>query len=323
MTEDTPTFETGRWPGRDDLQPGQTTQIILGDADGGAAELVFESDRLFEAPNWTPDGRGLVLNSEGGLFVLDLGSRDLRAIDTQGVDHVNNDHIMSPDGSSIYFSAAGSLYSVPLEGGDVRRISNDFPPAMQYFYWLHGVSPDGEMLAYVATHAVGEDPDPRGRIRLATIPAAGGDDVYLTDHEVGHYDGPEYSRDGAWIYYNSEEAATRPGHAQIFRMRPDGSEHQQLTFDDRVNWFPHFDPAGEQILYLSYAPGTQSHPADVELLIRAMDPLGGGVRDVVSLFGGQGSLNVNSWNPEGTRFAYAAYPIAGYGGGIDRWENRS
>ena len=46
---------------------------------------------------------------------------------------------------------------------------------------------------------------------------------------------------------------------------------------------------------------------------------GTGVRDVVTLFGGQGSLNVNSWNPEGTRFAYAAYPIAGYRGGMDRW----
>jgi len=28
------------------------------------------------------------------------------------------------------------------------------------------------------------------------------------------------------------------GHAQIARMRSDGSDPQQLSFDERVNWFP-------------------------------------------------------------------------------------
>ena len=315
-----PTFEVNRGPGRQDLQPNQTTQIIIGDAHGGTADLVFESDQLFEAPNWSPDGTSLVVNSGGGLFTIEIASGTVRAIDTQGVDRVNNDHILSPDGQLVYFSANGHLYSVPIAGGDVHKISNDFPPKSQYFYWLHGVSPDGRTLAYVATHAVGDDPNPRGRVRLATIPAAGGEDFYLTDNETGHFDGPEYSPDGAWIYYNSEEAATMPGHAQLFRMRTDGSDHEQLTFDERVNWFPHFDPTGEKVLYLSYESGIQSHPADVELIIRLMAPDGSGIRDVITLFGGQGSLNVNSWNPEGTRFAYAAYPIAGYGGGIDRWK---
>ncbi|GAA1917640.1 PD40 domain-containing protein [Microbacterium aoyamense] len=322
MTNDIPLFQTGRYPGRQDLQPHQTTQIIVADVDGGSAEVVFESEELFEAPNWTPDGTGLVLNSRGGLYFLDLRSGALHAIETPGVTHVNNDHILSPDGEFVHFSAAGTLYSVPIAGGPVRKISNDFPADMTYFYWLHGVSPDGQTLAYVATHAVGEDPNPRGRIRLATIPTAGGEDFYLTDNETVHFDGPEFSRDAQWIYYNSEEAAIVPGHAQLFRMRPDGSAHEQLTFDDRVNWFPHFDPAGTRVLYLSYAPGTESHPADVELLIRIMNADGTGIRDVVTLFGGQGTLNVNSWNPDGTRFAYAAYPIEGYGGGIDRWKRR-
>jgi len=29
-----------------------------------------------------------------------------------------------------------------------------------------------------------------------------------------------------------------------------------------------------------------------------------------SLFGGQGTLNVNSWSPDSTRFAYVAYPLS-------------
>jgi hypothetical protein len=30
---------------------------------------------------------------------------------------------------------------------------------------------------------------------------------------------------------------------------------------------------------------------------------------VAQVFGGQGSLNVNSWAPDSTRFAYVAYPV--------------
>ena len=309
MSTESVSFEVGRWPGRQELQPHQTTQIIVADIDGGAAEVVFESDDLFEAPNWAPNGSGLVLNSRGALFFFDLTTRSLRKIETPGVTHVNNDHILSPDGDFVYFSAAGSLYSVPVEGGDVRTISNDFTASMQYFDWLHGVSPDGETLAYVATHAVGDDPNPRGRIRLATIPTAGGEDFYLTDHETGHFDGPEYSRDGEWIYYNSEEAATRPGHAQIFRMRPDGGGHEQLTFDERVNWFPHPSPDGSKLAYVSFPPGTEGHPADRDVIVRICDADGQNIRDLRRLLGGQGTMNVPSWSPDGTRIAFVEYPI--------------
>lgn len=321
MTLETQSIQYERGPGRQDLQAGQTTQIIVAHVDSGTAELVFESHELFEAPNWTPDGSTLVLNSRGGLYLFDLESRSLRQLDLGEVGSVNNDHIISPDGEHIFFSAAGTLYSVPVGGGDVRKVSNDFPAEQQYHYWLHGVSPDGTTLAYVSTQATAEDwTNARGLIRLATIPAAGGEDTYLTGEQTGvHFDGPEYSPDGEWIYYNSEEATERPGEAQIFRMRPDGADHQQLTFDDRVNWFPHIDPSNTRAVYLSYANGTQTHPADVELLIRMLDLETLETTEVVPLFGGQGSLNVNSWSPDGERFAYAAYPAPGYPGGIDLW----
>jgi len=321
MTADTVTTQYERSPGRQDLQPGQTTQIIIADVDAGTAELIFESDELFEAPNWSPDGTTLVLNSRGGLYLLNVNTCALTQLDLGGIEHVNNDHILSPDGAQIYFSAAGALYSVPIDGGEVQKISNDFPAQWQYHYWLHGVSADGRTLAYVSTQATADDwSNGRGLIRLATIPAAGGEDTYLTGDEIGvHYDGPEYSPDGEWIYYNSEEATGRSGEAQLFRMRPDGSDHEQLTFDDRVNWFPHIDPQNTRALYLSYASGTQTHPADVELSIRLLDLETRQTQEVITLFGGQGTLNVNSWAPDGVRFAYAAYPAPGYDGGIARW----
>ena len=49
-------------------------------------------------------------------------------------------------------------------------------------------------------------------------------------------DGPEFSPDGQWIYFNSEAAATQPGHAQIFRMHPTG-RGSNTDLSQRVNWF--------------------------------------------------------------------------------------
>ena len=299
-------LETGRYPGRSDLQAHQVSQLVVTDVTTGQQRLVLETDQLIESPNWTPDGRWFIVNGQGRLYrVRADGSGALEQIPVTGVRGVNNDHVLSPDGRRIYFSADGHLHCVPVEGGEARRVSNVHPDEQQYSYWLHGVSPDELELAYVSVEPEGDRP--RARRNLATIPAAGGPDNQLTTG-VNDYDGPEYSPDGEWIYYNSEEAATRPGHSQIFRMRRDGTGREQLTFDDRVNWFPHLTPDGRSFVYISYAPGTITHPADLDVELRVLPADGGAPRVVAELVGGQGTLNTNSWAQDSTRFAFVAYP---------------
>jgi Tol biopolymer transport system component len=92
-------------------------------------------------------------------------------------------------------------------------------------------------------------------------------------------------------------------------MRPDGSAVSRVTDDERVNWFPHPSPDGQHILYLSFPPGTVGHPADREVVLRLTGPDGRGGRDLRTLPGGQGTLNVNSWSPDSRRFAFVGYPI--------------
>jgi TolB protein len=47
------------------LQPGQRAEVWIADVGGGSADLVYSTDGLLlEAPNWAPDGRGLLLNGE-------------------------------------------------------------------------------------------------------------------------------------------------------------------------------------------------------------------------------------------------------------------
>jgi Tol biopolymer transport system component len=286
---------------------GQVSELVVASRDGREIAVIYETGELIEAPNWTPDGAWLVYNTDGRLFRI---SPDGRAgptrIDTTPVENLNNDHLVSPDGRHFFLSANdGHLYRVAAEGGTPERISNSHAPERDFRYFLHGISPDGATLAYVGL----ERRDGRVMTRICTIPAAGGEDAYLTDGRFP-VDGPEFSPDGAWIWYNSEEAGTVPGHAQLFRMRPDGSDIRQMTFDERVNWFPHPSPDGKRVAYLSYPGGTEGHPADRDVIIRVMSLESGEVTDIDRFNGGQGTINVASWSPDSGYFAYVRYPVA-------------
>ena len=122
-------------------------------------------------------------------------------------------------------------------------------------------------------------------------------------------DGPEFSPDGSAIYFNSEVASTRQGHAQLFRHELATGSGVQLTFDDRVNWFPHPSPDGRTVAYLSYPPGTVGHPANLDVMLCLLELSTMQTTDLAAVFGGQGTINVPSWAPDSRRLAYVAYPI--------------
>jgi Tol biopolymer transport system component len=286
------------------LAPNQRAELYVVDAATGHSTLVHSSSTLlFEAPNWTPDGRHLVVNGDGRLFRLPVEGGDLEEIPLGGIPDINNDHVLNPDGTSVYVSAEdGHLYEVPFATGVARRVSNDRGPA--FHYYLHGISPDGSTLAYIG---LWENADGTATTNVCTIPTAGGEDSQLTDDSFPD-DGSEFSPDGRWIYFNSERGSTEAGHAQLFRMRLDGSGVEQLTSDERVNWFPHVSPDGARIAYVSFPAGTLGHPEDKDVIVRLIEA-DGTVRDVAHLFGGQGTINVPSWAPDSRRFAYVAYPV--------------
>lgn len=284
------------------LAAGQRSELTVITLDG-KQEVILTSGEVIEAPNWSPDGQWLVFNAGGRLFRIAATGGTPEQIDTGALADLNNDHVLSPDGSMIYVSSDdGHLYALPFAGGTPRRVSNTHHTP--HHYYLHGISPDGATLAYVAIEQRGEE----RQVNVFTIPSAGGPDTRLTELSVPN-DGPEYSPDGRWIYFNSELAASRPGHAQIFRMNAiDGSGLEQLTFDSYVNWFPHLSPDGQTVAFLSFPQGTIGHPADKDVLLRLMTPEGERQRTLASFFGGQGTINVNSWAPDNQRLAYVAYP---------------
>jgi TolB protein len=292
------------------LAPGQRSQLWLYDLAGRTSALLFESDSvLVEAPNWTPDGSALVVNADGALFRVPLVEPTLQPIAMDGVPaELNNDHVLAPGGELAYVSARdGHLYSVALDGSRAAvRLTE--PRGERFKHYLHGVSPDGNTLALI-----GGGPDARGAwvTNVFTMPAAGGPLTALTD-DTHPDDGVEFDATGEWLLFNSERET--PGTAQLFRLRADGSEPpERLVRSETVDWFPHPSPDGRWIQYLSYPAGTVGHPADLPVSLRMLHVASGANRELLTLFGGQGTTNVNGWAPDSTRFAYAAYPIASGG----------
>jgi TolB protein len=215
---------------------------------------------------------------------------------------INNDHVVDAERGLIYLSANdGHIYVAPIEGGTAKRVTHD----SSRYHFLHGVSPDGATLAFVEL--------PRGDLsvpgRLALVSSDGGETRYP---EAGnsHLDGPEYSPDGAWLYFNTEEFGSHPGHAQLARLPADGGHVERLVESETVDWFPHLSPNAELANYISFPPGTVGHPPDLEVEVRLVRTANW--RDCVwrfPLFGGQGTINVNSGSPDSRRFAFVAYPV--------------
>ncbi|MEO1010739.1 MAG: biopolymer transporter TolR [Bacteroidota bacterium] len=295
-------FENTRilYPAPADLVPyrdylGSHLEVL--EVDTGKREMVYSSEKSIQAPNWTADNKALLYNSEGRIYRLDLTDRTTTVVPTDFVQDNNNDHVLSFDGSMLGLSSSsgerehGSLiYTVPAKGGIPKRITPTGPS------YLHGWSPDGKWLTYTASRT--------GIYNIYKIPSdGGGPEVQLTD-EPALDDGSEFGPDGRYIYFNS----ARTGSMELWRMLADGSDQEQLTDDAYQNWFPHVSPDGQEIVFLSYLPevGAQEHPFYQHVYLRKIPIDGGEPKIVAYLYGGQGTINVPSWSPDGKYVAFVS-----------------
>jgi TolB protein len=279
---------------------GSVLEIL--DVETGRREVVRSSAQPFEAPNWTVDGRALVFNTSGRseargrLHRFDLATRQTTPIDTDFAIRNNNDHVLSFDGRMLGISdqstgdGESTIFTLPSRGGRPKRITTKSPS------YLHGWSPDGKHLVY--TGGRNEEYD---IYRIASD--GSGEEVKLTDTK-GLDDGPEYSPDGKYIYFNS----TRSGLMQLWRMSPDGKNPERMTNDELNNWFPHLSPDGKRIAFLSFGRDVEpsDHPYYKHAYIRLMPAEGGHARVVAYVYGGQGTINVPSWSPDGRRLAFVS-----------------
>ena len=279
-----------------------TSYLEILDRTTGNRTIVQEFPYLVEAPNWTLDGKWIIYNSGGKLYKISPDHpTEPELLQTGFADNCNNDHVLAADGKRIAIShgtkedRASRVYILPLTGSEapvlVTPIGNCF---------LHGWSPDGKELTYCGLR--------NGNHDVYTIPAVGGVEKRLTFTDDLD-DGPEYSPCGRYIWFNS----VRTGMMQIWRMNTDGSEQTQMTFDENRNsWFPHVSPDGKWVVFLEKKKGDSKpneHLANKHVELRIMPASGGEPETLIELFGGQGTINVNSWAPDSKRLAFVSYKI--------------
>ena len=267
----------------------------------GVRKVIHQDTGRFEAPNWMPDGKSLLFNQDGLMYTVPVEGGLPQKLNTGSAIQNNNDHVISFDGKMLAisnqrkgFAGGGSaVYVLPLKGGEPRLITDSTPS------YLHGWSPDNKEVTYVAK-------------RLATSKVYniykkninGGTEIQLTFNKKSHVDGPEYTPDGKYIYYNADETGTM----QVWRMKPDGSNKEQITFDEYNNWFPHISPDGKWIALLSF-PATvlsSDHPFYKRVMLRLMPVSGGAPKVIAYLYGGQGTINTNSWSPDSKQIAFVS-----------------
>ena len=302
-------------------QQRYSSKISIYDLRDKSTHTVYQADTIFEAPNWSPDGKYLLTNSGGRLYrvPVDMPNATPEVVNFDASLRLNNDHAPSPDGKMIAFSAsspASRQSQVYLGNADGSNAHVMVTAAPSYF---HGWSPDGRYLAYVLQHP-GANGAP-ANYDIFRVPAAGGESEQL-DSNPGYDDGPDYSYDGKWIYFNSD----RSGNWDVWRIPADGAgpndqKAEQVTKDEMEDWFPHPSPDGKWLLFLSFVKGTATHNDKLPGTQLRMMPLPGArltqppqIQVLTTFFGGQGTINVNSWSPDSKRFAFVIYEPLPAGG---------
>ena len=249
-----------------------------------------------EAPNWLRDGKTLLYNSAGRLYRVPAAGGTPELVDTGFATRCNNDHGVSHDGTLLAISDQSQgrrqslIYTLPIGGGTPTLVTPTGPS-----YW-HGWSPDGKTLAYCAEREAEFD--------VCTMPSGGGPETRLTTAK-GLDDGPEFSPDGLSIYFNSD----RTGTMQIWKMRADGGAQEQITEDEFNNWFPHPSPDGRSLVFISFEKSVKGHPENKDVTLRRLTLATKKIDVLGQFFGGQGTVNVPCWSPDGKKIAFVTYQL--------------
>jgi TolB protein len=274
----------------------------------GQRRILHSEPGSIQAPNWTRDDKLIYNSAAGVMYTYDIATGKIAELDTGACRQNNNDHVLSFDGKMLALSNYVSVRGAGAGGGELRRsvafilpvAGSDHPkqitsPEAGHTY-LHGWSPDGKKLIFTGGRK-GETGDYRN---LWSVDVETKAETAITPPGTLD-DGPEYTPDGKYIYFNS----VRTGTMQIWRMRPDGSHPEQVTFDESNDWFPHISPDGKWLVYIAFPADMNpwSHPFYRQCYIRLMPTASGAPKTIGYIYGGQGSMNTPGWSPDSKHIA--------------------
>ncbi|HEY0172119.1 MAG TPA: S41 family peptidase [Pyrinomonadaceae bacterium] len=257
---------------------------------GGKAERVtsFKSGDV-RWPAISADGKTIVFEHDFQVSKLDLASKrvtplrfDINAETGESLSEVRSfnsevdDYDLAPNSRRVVVSVHGEVFTVPVDEGDMRQITDSPWRDRDVTY-----SPDGKLIAYVSDRSGREEMyvsavdgagDPRkltdldalktghrwspdstqiaytssdGKLRVLNV--ADGQSRELSTSRYGNIGTPVWSPDGKWLAYSKPDVSRT---TDIYLVPSAGGEEKKVTFDSFSEAGPRFSPDGRKLYFL-------------------------------------------------------------------------
>jgi Tol biopolymer transport system component len=179
----------------------------------GAEQSLNEVLRGYRHPRLSPDGRRLVVQASGDLWIQDLSRGTFARLTSLGT--VDGFMSWMPDGTRVVFRTSTGVQIVATDGSGRGEViggtsSADYP---------NSVSPDGATLVYAKMAATGD---------LVMLSLRGERKPFPFLATPSYEAGAQFSPDGRWVAYVSDES----GQLQVYvRPFPSPGSKSQVSTD--------------------------------------------------------------------------------------------
>jgi len=167
-------------------------------------QITKHTDDGVQWPSMSPDGKFIVYENNGRLYLLDTVKRSTKEVVVYAPsdDHFDlvefadpKKHIwssdISPSGKRVVFNARGEVFTAPAETGDIRNLTKSARAREQYPVW----SPNGKHIAYIS--------DVTGEQEVYIVDQKGKEEpVQLTDNGKFKF-GLKWSPDSKKLLYHT------------------------------------------------------------------------------------------------------------------------